>query len=144
PSLARGGRRAWGYRSGRATLRPAGPLWSSATSRRWSRRRGSPSVPGGSRISSRALREREVRIRPSPSRGRGNEKGSHAEVARLDRVIRPQRVGRAFVDDAATAQQIDAVGDAEGEGEVLLDEQDRGAPALQIAEHAAQLAHEER
>src|SRR5215510_2254353 len=77
------------------------------------------------------------------SRGPGEFPGSHAQIPRLDRLV-ADKLGRAgFVDDRALAHEVDVVGDAQGEGEVLLHDQDGRAAGLEPAEDAPELAHQE-
>src|SRR5438093_4178380 len=69
---------------------------------------------------------------------------SHPQVARLDLFVAQELVRAGLVDDLALAHEIDVVGDAEGEGEVLLHEQDGGPPGLEPAQDASELSHQER
>src|SRR2546426_5104838 len=69
---------------------------------------------------------------------------SDAQVARLDLVVSQELVRAGLVDDLALAHEVDVVGDAEGEGKVLLDDQDGGAPGLEPAQNAPELPHQER
>src|SRR5207249_8831063 len=68
---------------------------------------------------------------------------SDPEIPRLDLFVAPELVGPGFVDDLALAHEIDAVGDAEREGQVLLDEEDRGAAGFEPGEDPSELAHED-
>ena len=51
---------------------------------------------------------------------------------------------RAMVHNLALAHDVHAVGHAEGQGDILLDEQDAEPFALQAHQHAADLAHDDR
>src|SRR2546426_4975287 len=69
---------------------------------------------------------------------------SDPQVARLDLFVAQELVRAGLVDDLALAHEVDVVGDAEGEGEVLLDDQDGRAPGLEPAQNAPELSHQER
>src|ERR687892_2532296 len=79
-----------------------------------------------------------------PSNRMSSRRASDPEIPGLGGRIRAERVRRALVDDPALAQQVDVVGDAQREGQVLLDEQDRDALALEVGQHAAELADQQR
>src|SRR5487761_655426 len=68
----------------------------------------------------------------------------NAQVASLRLAVGRELGRRAMMDDAPLAHDVDAVGVAEHEGELLLDQEDRGAGLLERRDEPAQLAHHER
>src|SRR5712692_2328155 len=73
----------------------------------------------------------------------GRSSGDPQEAA-LDVLVRVEVRRRAMVHDLSLAHHVDAVGDAQRERHVLLDEQDAQALALETDEHAPDLADDNR
>src|SRR5262249_10353099 len=69
---------------------------------------------------------------------------AHPKIARLDLLVGEELRGAGGMDDLAATQDVGPVRDGEGEGEVLLHEEDGQSLALELADHPSHLAHEER
>src|SRR5215510_8207687 len=69
---------------------------------------------------------------------------SHAQVARLDLLVAEQLLRPGLVHDPALAHEIDVIGDAEREGQILLDDEDRRTTGLELPDDASELSDQER
>src|SRR4249919_2644306 len=71
-------------------------------------------------------------------------KASQSEIPPLDLFILPQGLGRGRVHDPASRENVNMVRDAERERQILLHEENRQSLRLEILNHAADLADQER